>query len=87
MLLQALQWNAKITRFNSTVNFVENNQIITASCIQKFSTRVTMNELSTNNGLTHLIPLESLFIPLKTSERQRFFDTCSAYRKRPVAWN
>ena len=38
-------------KFNSTVNFVKNNKIITTSCIQKFSTRVTMNKLLTNNGL------------------------------------
>ena len=38
-------------RFTSRVNFVENNEIITASRIQKFSTGVTMSELSTNNGL------------------------------------
>ena len=38
-------------KFNSTVNFVKNNEIITASRIQKFSTHVTMNELLTNNGL------------------------------------
>ena len=36
--------NAKIARFTT------NNQIITASHIQKISTRVTMNELSINNG-------------------------------------
>ena len=36
-------------KFNSTVNFAKNNEI-TTSCIQKFSTRVTMNELLTNNG-------------------------------------
>ena len=38
-------------RFTSRVNFVGNNEIITASRIQKFSTGVTMSELSTNNGL------------------------------------
>ena len=31
---------------------MKNNETITASCIQKLNTRVTMNELSTNNGLT-----------------------------------
>ena len=41
----------KITRFTQTENFVGNNHIITASRIQKISTRVTMNELSTKNGL------------------------------------
>lgn len=44
--------NAKIRRFTSRVNFVENNQIIIASSIQKFSTHVTVNKLSANNGLT-----------------------------------
>ena len=34
-----------------TVNFVENNQMITASRIQKFSTRTTVNVLSTSNIL------------------------------------
>ena len=34
-----------------SLNFVKNNEIITASCIQKFSTWVTMNKLLTNNGL------------------------------------
>ena len=33
------------------VNFVENNQMITASRIQKFSTRTTVNVLSTSNVL------------------------------------
>ena len=34
------------------VNFVGNNEMTSTSCIQKFSTCMTMNELSTNNGLT-----------------------------------
>ena len=42
--------NAKI-RFTSRANLVENNQINTASRIQKFSPGVTIKELSTNNGL------------------------------------
>ena len=41
----------KIARFTQTENFVGNNHIITASRIQTISTRVTMNELSTKNGL------------------------------------
>ena len=41
--------NAKIGRLTSKVNFVEKNQIITSSCIQIFSTGVTMNEHSTNS--------------------------------------
>ena len=51
MLVKVFQWNVRIRRFNSTVKFVENNQIITASRIQKFSICVTMNKLSTNNDL------------------------------------
>ena len=53
MLVQDFQCNAK-TRFTSRVNFVENNEIITASHIQKFGNRMTMNELLTSNGLTIL---------------------------------
>ena len=30
---------------------MKNNEIITASCIQKFSMHVAMNDLLTNNGL------------------------------------
>ena len=45
--------NPKITRFTQTVNFAGNNQILIASCIQKIGTCVTMNELSTNNGLNN----------------------------------
>ena len=48
---QFKHFNATVRRFNSTVNFVENNEIITTSHIQKFSTCVTMNKLLTNNGL------------------------------------
>ena len=51
--------NAKITIFTQAVNFVGNNQIITASCIQKISTCVTMNELSTNNGLNYMLKKEN----------------------------
>ena len=51
MLVQAFQGNAEIKKFPLRVNFVENNEIVTASHIQKFSTHMTMNELSTNNGL------------------------------------
>ena len=47
--------NANIKKFTSRVNFVETNQIIgqimIACRIQKFSTSVTMNKLSINNGL------------------------------------
>ena len=43
--------NTKITRFTQTVHFVGKNQIITTSRIQKISSRVTMNKLSTNDGL------------------------------------
>ena len=51
MLVQASQWIAKIRRFNSAVSFVGNNEIITASCIQRFSIVMTMNKLSMNNVL------------------------------------
>ena len=43
--------NAGVRRFTLRVSFVENNQIITASDIQKFNTHVTMNKLSANNVL------------------------------------
>ena len=39
--------NATVSRFK----IFENNKIIAASRIQKFSTRVTMNELLSNNDL------------------------------------
>ena len=51
MLVQTFQSNSKIRTFTSRVNFLENNKIITACGIKKLSTRVTMNEVSTNNGL------------------------------------
>ena len=51
MLVKVFQWNVRIRRFNSTVKFVENNKIITASRIQEFSICVAMNKLSTNNDL------------------------------------
>ena len=44
--------NGKITIFTQTIDFVANDQIITASRIQKDSTRVTMNKLSTSNSIT-----------------------------------
>ena len=52
--VQAFQGNAKSRRFTSRINFAENNEIITASGIQKFSTRVTTNEPSSNNGLKNM---------------------------------
>ena len=38
-------------RFKSTVNFVGNNQITTASRIQKLSTRMTMNEFAKSRAM------------------------------------
>ena len=55
MLVQVFQRNAKIRTFTSRVNFVDNNEIIIASRIQKFSARITMNELSINNGLSIIL--------------------------------
>ena len=37
---------------NGTINILENNQIINALHIQKFSTPVAMEEFLINNGLT-----------------------------------
>ena len=62
--------NAKITRFTQTVNFVGNNQIITTSHIRKISTRVTMNELSADNGLTGVQSCLLLLVFYSTSQRQ-----------------
>ena len=39
------------------------------------------------NGLTHIMPLVSFYILLKTSENQSFSVVFRSYRNRPVAWN
>ena len=54
-----------IRRFNSTVNFVGNNQIIPHPAFRNFSTHVTMNEISTNNGL-----IKKLVTNLETKETE-----------------
>lgn len=46
------KWNGKIRRFTSKVNCVQNKKMINTFCIQKFSTCITRNVLSTNNDLT-----------------------------------
>ena len=50
ILVEAFQWNAKLS-FTSSANFVENNQMIITSRIYKFSARATVNQLSTKNVL------------------------------------
>lgn len=56
-----------------TVNFMGNNQIITACGIQKISTHVTMNELSINNGLkTKLIETLTLNTKHKTEHKKTY---------------
>ena len=48
--VETFQWDAKI-RFTPRVN----NRIITESRFKKFRTRVTMNEILTNNDLKHIL--------------------------------
>ena len=50
ILVETFQWDAKI-RFTPRVN----NRIITESRFKKFRTRVTMNEILTNNDLKHIL--------------------------------
>ena len=42
-------------RFMANVNFFKNNQMITVSRIQKFSARVTMNEVLINSGVPYFL--------------------------------
>ena len=77
----------------ATVDFLENSQIITASRIQKFNARMTMNqEWPSNSLLIHLLKASesridlSHFIPLVSFctpelEKQRFSDISILYRK------
>ena len=52
ILVETFQWDAKI-RFTPRVN----NRIITESRFKKYSTRVTMNEILTNNDLKHILDI------------------------------